>query len=149
MIKRIFDRRHAPELIAFGRKFHAASKLSVLPFDPKRCEKTLLSALISTEHAVWAAYHDGAVSGVMIGALCSYPFFNATYATDILFLAELHGEELFREFVKWAIKARVDALQLGVSSGMPQADAFYEAVGLQRVGGMYFGKLKEASICRT
>ena len=147
MIRRVFDRKYIPRIIAFGRKFHQRTAMNKLPFSVKRSEKTILGALTSPDCIVLLAEHEGQITGVLIGAICSYPFFEASYATDLVFIAERDGEKLFRQFALWALKHGVDVLQMGVTSGLEVADKFYAGIGMKSVGGIYIQSLKEDTKC--
>lgn len=90
------------------------------------------------DSAVWASFVGNKVRGFLIGAVIEWPYLQGAYATDWAFIAHSNGRELYRAFEQWATSHGVNAIQMGVSSGIAQADEFYESVGLRRVGGVYF-----------
>lgn len=138
MVRRLTDVKHIPKLVAFGRAFHARTAMRDITFDAKRAEQLLRSSMVSLDSAVWGAFgKDGKVCGLLIGTVVPWPWSEGDYGTDIVFAADRHGAELYRAFEQWAFARGVNAIQVGVSSGMPQADAFYRAMGMQQVGGMY------------
>lgn len=117
-----------------------------LPFSVKRSDTAIRQAFLDIEHqAVWAAFDGKEMCGVLIGAICAYPFFDACFATDHVFVADKEGDKLFRSFSQWAKSHGASAMQMGVTSGFPQAERFYEAMGFERVGGIYFKPLSQTS----
>lgn len=138
MIRRLTDVKHIPRLVAFGRRFHARTAMAAIPFDDARAERLLKSSMVSLDSAVWGAMDtDGKFCGLLIGTIVPWPWCEGSYATDLVFAADRYGAELYRAFEQWAWKSKVNAIQVGVSSGMPQADAFYQAMGMRNTGGMY------------
>jgi hypothetical protein len=142
MIRRLYDPANIPKLIQYGKRWHPRSALKDLPFDAKRCDQLLRGAFISPDMAVWASFDQKKhVRGVLIGAICAYPFFDAKYATDITFIADHDGAALFRSFYQWAKSHGANALQMGVTSGLSEAEPFYLSVGLEKIGGIYYMQL--------
>lgn len=145
MILRLYDPKNIPKLIEFGRRFHALTALAAIPFDARRSEQLLRQSFMSRDAAVWAAFHDKKVTGLLIGALFDWPYLEGRYASDIVFAAERDGLRLYRSFEQWARSHGANAIQMGVSSGLPQAGEFYEKMGLTNVGGVYFQHIKRAA----
>lgn len=140
MIKRLSDPKHIPKIIAYGKMWHARSAMKDLPFDVKRSEAILRSSLALTpDNATWGAFDkNNKLTGVLIAGIFPYPFFNASYATDLAFIAHAEGDKLFRVFRQWAKSHGAAAIQMGVTSGLPQAEDFYTKLGLERVGGIFY-----------
>jgi hypothetical protein len=142
MIKRLYDPKHIPKLIAYGKRWHDKTHYRDMPFSEKNCERLARSAMtINPFEAIWAAFDGNKVCGVLIGAICAYPYFDACYATDVVFIADKHGDRLFQAFRRWAKSHKADAIQIGVTSGLEAAGKYYESQGLQRLGGIYFERI--------
>lgn len=138
MIRRLTDVKHIPRLVSFGRRFHARTASAGIAFSESRAAQLLKSSMVSLDSAVWGAMDtDGKFCGLLIGTIVPWPWCEGSYATDLVFAADRYGAELYRAFEQWAWKFKVNAIQVAVSSGMPQADAFYQAMGMQNTGGMY------------
>lgn len=138
MIRRLTDPKHIPKLIDYARGWHAKSVFKDIPLDIKKSEALFRSSFVSMDAAVWASFIGTRVHGFLIGAILDWPYLKGSYATDWAFIADRDGRGLYRAFEAWAVAHGANAIQMGVSSGMPQADRFYETVGLQRTGGIYF-----------
>lgn len=138
MIRRLYHPDSIPKLIAFGRKQHQRLGFE-LPFSPERCEMLLRAAMVphSPDKAVWGAYDGNKVCGVLIAGIEPFAFMTGDYVCDMIFVAEKHGERLFRAMLQWGKSHGAVAIQLAVTTGVPQAEQFYERQGLRRVGGVY------------
>jgi len=143
MIRRLYDPKHVPKLIQYARGWHAKSVTGTIPLDVKKSDVLLRASMMAVDTgAVWASFVGNKVQGFLIGALIDWPYLEGKYATDWAFIADRNGRELYRAFEQWATSHGVNAIQMGVSSGLPQAGAFYESVGLRQVGGVYFREVK-------
>lgn len=97
---------------------------------------------MSADGAVWASFVDRKVRGILIGAVLDWPYLEGKYMTDLLFIADNDGVALYKAFTQWGASHGATSIQMGVSSGLPQAGAFYEKMGLKKVGGIYFGAVQ-------
>jgi len=139
VIRRLYDPKHIPKLIQYARGWHAKSVAGTIPLDVKKSEVLLRASMVELGvGAVWASFVGNKVHGFLIGALIEWPYLEGRYATDWAFIADSYGRELYKAFEQWAMAHGANAIQMGVSSGLPQADKFYESVGLQKVGGVYY-----------
>jgi hypothetical protein len=137
VIRRLHDPAHTPKLIAFGRRMH--SRLAMpFPYDEKRCEALLRASYFAFDKAVWAAFDGNKVCGVLLAAIEPFAFMEGNYVTDMIFVAEKHGEKLYGAMVEWGNTHGAQAVQTAVSSGFKGADKFYLGQGLKRMGGLYF-----------
>jgi hypothetical protein len=141
LIRRLTDIKHIPQIIAYGKAWHEKSAMKDLPYSPERCRETIKSCMLMPGHIVLGAYDKGQMCGVLIGAICHYQFFDAEYATDLVFVADKYGLQLFQEFCKWTAKLGIKVMQVGVTSGLPQAEQFYEKLGMQRIGSIFLDKV--------
>ena len=104
----------------------------------KRSKDTIKAAMLSPGCAVFAAYDGSEICGALVGVIAEYPWFEANYATDLIFIADKYGDRLFAAFAKWANK-HTNIIQMGVTSGLGTADKFYTGIGMKKIGGIYIG----------
>jgi hypothetical protein len=138
MIRRLYDPNNIHAILRFARGMHAKSALAGIPIDARRADSLLRGAFMSSNGAVWASYHEKQVAGVLIGAILDWDYLVGQYATDVVFIATHHGAALYRAFEQWALARKVNAIQMGVSSGVGRAGQLYEKFGMAKVGGVYF-----------
>jgi GNAT superfamily N-acetyltransferase len=139
MIRRLTDPKHVPKLIQYARGWHAKSVTSNIPLDVKKSERLIRAAMVEQDvGAIWASFIGNKVRGFLIGALIEWPYLEGKLATDFAFVADSSGRELYRAFEQWAKAHGANAIRMEVSSGLPQANEFYESVGLKNVGGVYY-----------
>lgn len=139
MIKRIRDVKRIPDLVKYGKEWHARSQYKHIPFDEEIARETARAAIIFSNQAVWTSEIDGKIRGLCIGMLCQYAFSKKKYATDLLYMADEEGPKLFYTLRDWA-SDKAEQLQLGITSGIGDPEAvgrFYELNGLRKVGGIY------------
>ena len=141
MIRRLYEPKNIPKLIDYARRWHAKSVLAGIPIDVGRASALLRGSFMSPDGAVWASYKDGKVRGLLIGAVLDWPYLEGRYVTDLVFIADTDGKALYKALVQWGAAHGATSIQMGVSSGLPQAGKFYETMGLKNVGGIYFGEV--------
>lgn len=142
MIRQLHDPKHIHKLTEYGKRWHERSVMNGLPFSTKQCGSLLRSAFMSPDMRVFASFDEKQnIQGVLIAAICTYPFFDAQYVTDIVFIADKEGDKLFAEMERWARSHKVHCIQMGVTSGLPEAGNFYKAKGLELIGGTYWRRL--------
>ena len=139
MIRRLYDPKHIPKLIGYARQWHAKSALAGIPIDTPRATAMFRQSLMAEDAAVWVSWIDKKVRGFLVGVVLDWPALEGKFMTDLYFLADRDGVALYKAFVQWGTAHGATSIQMGVSSGLPQAGKFYEAMGLKNVGGIYFG----------
>lgn len=146
MIRRLYHPDSIPKLIAFGRKQHERLGFE-LPFSPERCEMLLRAAMVphSPDKAVWGAYDGNKVCGVLIAGIEPFAFMTGDYVFDYIFVADKHGERLFRAMLQWGTSHGAQAVQVAITSSAGTAEKFYEAQGMKRIGGNYFKPLEASA----
>jgi hypothetical protein len=143
VIRRLYHPDNCAKLIAFGRKWHAQVPQMQWAYSPEKCEKLLKACFMAPDKAVWGSFDKkNKVRGVLIGAIEPFAFMEGSYVMDLVFCAEQDGAQLFRALVQWGKSHGAVAVQLGVTSGIPQAEKFYEAAGLKRVGSIFVQNLE-------
>lgn len=120
-------------------EYHKDSNLNDIPFDRPSAVQIIEAFIGSRSTNPLVAVNDkGEIRGLLFGTLEPY-FFNKnrSYATDLMFIAEAGGPQLWRAFRDWAFGAGATRIIMGVSSGDPRASQLLEALGMNNTGGMY------------
>jgi len=141
MIRRLTDVKHIPRLLEYGKKWHGKSSYAHLAFSYERSKATLKAAMLSPGSVVFAAFDEEKLCGALVGMIVEFPWFEESFATDLIFMADKYGDRLFATFAKWARK-HTKHIQMGVTSGLGTADKFYQAIGMKQIGGIYVGELE-------
>ena len=141
MIRRLYDPGNVPKLVAFGRKWHA--KLGFpQAYSPERAEMLLKASFMAPDRAVWGAFDDKQVVGILVACIEPFAFMEGNYVTDVCFAAEKEGAGLFHAMLQWGKTHGACAVQAGVTSGVKDAEKFYEALKMTRVGSVYIKSLE-------
>lgn len=131
-------------LVMFGRKAHADSNYSDIPFNAGVTRDMFRGAvMLKGQDVLIAERGDGSLCGILICMAIQLPFSSRKYATDGAFYAEQGGDKLLDAFLDWARSKHVARIDMGVSQHDPEhrLDALYTRKGLARTGGMYLMKI--------
>jgi GNAT superfamily N-acetyltransferase len=135
-------------IVRLAQRMHAESAFRDLPLVVAKVAATVNRCLTQPDtHFGMVAELDGEVIGFLGGALGTYPFCNEILAHDLGFYVASESRRstaavrLLRAFFAWAKEKGAREVQLGVSSGVDvdRIGAFYERLGLRRMGGIYRG----------
>jgi hypothetical protein len=135
-------------LVMFGRRAHADSNYSDIPFNANVTRNMFRGCvLLKGQDVLIAEREDGSLCGFLICMAIQLPFSLRKYATDGSFYAEQGGDALRDAFIAWAKSKRVARIDMNVSqAGQDRSiDRFYRARGFERTGGMYLLKLEKQS----
>lgn len=130
-------------LVIFGRRAHAQSNYSDIPFNANHTRDMFRGAvLLKGQDVLIAERSDGSLCGFLIALSIELPFSPRKYATDGAFWAEQGGDKLLDALVEWARKKHVARLDCSVSQADPdgRVDNLYIRKGFERTGGMYLMK---------
>jgi len=133
-------------LVMFGRRAHADSNYSDIPFNADVTRNMFRGGvLLKGQDVLIAEREDGSLCGFLICMAIQLPFSRKKYATDGAFYAEQGGDVLLDAFIDWARARHVARIDMGVSQYDPgqRLDALYARKGLERTGGMYLMKLEK------
>ena len=130
-----FGNVHA--MVKFCQLQHDKSSWKALPFNPVHVKKNLmkmvrepgLDALISVDD-------DGQIKGVLLASIDQFFMNKMYYATDVHFMCEAGGIQLFAEFKRWAVRNGAKKIIMGIGNDDPDGKVhrFYEMVGMWPVG---------------
>lgn len=75
--------------------------------------------------------------GFLIGDSAQLPFSRKKTAYDIAFYARKRGDQLLRDFLKWAMHRRCVDVTLGSTNPDPRLDRLYIRLGFRKLGGVF------------
>ena len=140
MATRLATHSDTQELVKFLAKYHAEdSNLKDIPFSKQSMSKAIGYYIGMPKHAVFVyETEDKVITGVLMGSLEPFMFNERRHwATDLLNVAEMGGSWLMKRFIAWAKMHKVDRVIMGISTDDPRVERLYEAMGMERKGGMY------------
>lgn len=126
------------DVLDYMENYHKDSNLSDIPFKRTSALKIVEYSIGAKDSVAFVAYEEGRLRGILLGTLVPF-FFNqdSSYATDIMFISDGAGPQLWKKFVEWAKFLGVKRIMMGVSSENPRASQLLEALGMTNTGGMY------------
>lgn len=132
-------------MLVYARIAHERSNLAEFPYNSVIARQTLKTALREPNMAVFAAWRDNEVCGLLIATCDPMPSCAGLCATDIVFVADAGGPLLLPLFLAWVKRKRAKRLDMSVSQADPtgRIDALYTGNGLQRAGGAYYLNLED------
>jgi len=127
------------------RKQHEQSSWKELKFNPVHVKRNLLRLFRSdTDDVLVVKDDEGKIGGVLLASLNQFFVSKELYATDIHFMCDFGGIQLFAEFKRWAIKNGASMLLMGIANDdeTGRIHKFYEAMGMKPVGDAWVLKLE-------
>ena len=126
------------DVLEYMEDYHRDSNLQDIPFKRTSALKIVEYLIAAKDSVALVAYEEGKLRGILLGTLEPF-FFNqdCSYATDIMFISDGAGPQLWKRFVEWAQFFGVKRIMMGVSSGNARAGQLLEALGMTNTGGMY------------
>lgn len=107
-------------------------------FDPKDFKQFLIQCMRTKWMKVFISEREGEVKGFLIMSVDKVPWDSKSkWASDVLFAAEKDAHKLVRFAVEWAKAHKCWKIFFSNSTGLPQADKFFELIGMKRTGGQY------------
>jgi hypothetical protein len=125
-------------ILDFMEEYHKESNLKDIPFDRPSAVKIVEYFIGTTSCNPLIALDNDKMVGLLFGSLEPF-FFNRkkSYATDLMFISNGAGVQLWKRFKEWALHAGAERIMMGVSSENERADQLLEALGMKQTGGMY------------
>jgi hypothetical protein len=133
-------------IVHFLHRYHSEkSNLSDIAFDRYSMTKCIEYYIGMPKHLALVNVEKGAITGCLLGSIEPFMFNKKKFwATDLLNVASSGGLWLTKHFLKWAKMHKVERVIMGVSTNDERSDRLYEALGMQRTGGMYMLPKEEA-----
>jgi N-acetylglutamate synthase-like GNAT family acetyltransferase len=98
----------------------------------------LLECQQTSSIRIFVSEQEGEIRGFLIMSIDRVPWNkNKKWASDVLFAAEREAAQLLKTGIGWAKSLNCWKIFLSNSTGYPQADRFFELMGLRFVGGQY------------
>lgn len=116
------------------------------PYNAPIWRKTLINALRDQAMLVLAAWDGERCVGLLVGQIAPMAWSAATCATDMVFVADKHGDELLARFVAWCDANKVARIDMGVSDHgqRPGFDRLFSIAGFTKAGGLYYRVTEKA-----
>lgn len=140
MTTRVANHNDTQELVKFLEKYHAEdSNLKDIPFDKRSMSKAIDYYIGMPQHIVFVYdSKESKITGVLMGSIEPFMFNEKRkWATDLLNVGTEGGVWLMKRFFDWAKMHKVDRIIMGISTGDSRVERLYEALGMDRKGGMY------------
>jgi len=98
----------------------------------------ILECVYSSDTKVFVSDSDGEIRGFLIMNVDRVPWNRKQkWASDVLFAAEKDAAALIKRGIAWAKTKDCWKIFFSNSTGYPQADKFFQLIGLTKVGGQY------------
>ena len=139
-----FGNVHA--MLVFCKVQHAKSSWKSLPFNPVHVKKNLMKMVREPGVDALVAFDDaGIITGVLLASIDQFFVNKMYYATDVHFMCESGGIQLFAEFKRWARRNGAKKIIMGIGNDDPDGKVhrFYEMVGMWPVGDAWVYDLDE------
>lgn len=137
---------HVHAMLRFCKGQHEKSSWRALPFNPVHVKKNLMKMVRDPGVDALIALDDGgAITGVLLASIDQFFVNKMYYATDVHFMCESGGIQLFAEFKRWAVRNGAKKIIMGIGNDDPDGKIhrFYEMVGMWPVGDAWVYDLDE------
>lgn len=134
------------QLVRVCKQQHDKSSWKELVFNPVLVKKNLMRTVRTDGMDALIVKDDaGKIHGVLLACVDQFFMNKAFYATDVHFMCDKGGIQLFAEFKRWALKHGASKIIMGIANDDPDGriHAFYEAVGLRPVGDAWVMDIDE------
>jgi len=134
------------QLVKVCKAQHEKSSWQELEFNSILVKKNLVH-MIRTDgmDALIVKDDDGTITGVLLATVDQFFVCKEIYATDVHFMCNAGGIQLFAEFKRWAKAHRASKIIMGIANDDPtgKIHAFYEMVGMRKLGDAWVMNLKD------
>lgn len=125
------------QLVRVCKEQHNKSSWKKLDFNPVLVKRNLMNTVRTDGmDALIVKDEAGKIHGVLLATVDQFFMNKALYATDVHFMCDKGGIQLFAEFKRWALKHGAAKIIMGIANDDPDGriHAFYKAVGMHPVG---------------
>jgi hypothetical protein len=136
---------HVNQLVKVCQRMHEKSSWSWLEFNPTHVRRGLMNAVrLDGNDALFVEDEDGNITGILLATVDRFFINKQIYATDIHFMCDKGGIQLFAAFRRWAIKHGADMIIMGIANEdtTGKVHKFYEMVGMEPIGDAWVLNLK-------
>jgi hypothetical protein len=145
MKARVANYSHVNQLVKVCQRMHAKSSWSWLDFNAAHVRKGLMNCVrLDGNDALFVEDDEGVITGVLLAAVDRLFISKKIYATDVHFMCDKGGIQLFAEFRRWALEHGADMIIMGIANedATGRVHKFYEMVGMASVGDAWILNLK-------
>jgi hypothetical protein len=125
------------QLVRVCKQQHEKSSWKELAFNPVLVKRNLVHTVRTDGMDALIVKDDGGkIHGVLLATVDQFFMNKMFYATDVHFMCDAGGIQLFAEFKRWAREHRASKIIMGIANDDPDGriHQFYKAVGMRPVG---------------
>ena len=135
------------QLVKVCQQQHEKSSWKELVFNPVLVKKNLVHTVRTDGmDALIVKDDNGKIQGVLLATVDQFFMNKMFYATDVHFMCDAGGIQLFAEFKRWARKHGARKIIMGIANDDPDGKihAFYKAMGMRSVGDAWVMDLDDS-----
>jgi hypothetical protein len=125
------------QLVKVCKRMHEKSNWDWLEFNTAHVRKNLMNAVrLDGNDALYVEDDEGKITGILLAAVDQFFINKKIYASDIHFMCDKGGIQLFAEFKRWAREHDADMIIMGIANDdqTGRVHKFYEMVGMKPIG---------------
>ena len=125
------------QLVRVCKEQHSKSSWKELEFNPVLVKRNLMNTVRTDGmDALIVKDEAGKIHGVLLATVDQFFMNKALYATDVHFMCDKGGIQLFAEFKRWAREHGAAKLIMGIANDDldGRIHAFYKAMGMRPIG---------------
>ncbi len=125
------------QLVKVCKHMHETSSWSWLEFNAAHVRRGLMNAIrMDGSDALYVEDEDGSITGILLAAVDQFFINKRIYATDIHFMCDKGGIQLFAEFKRWAVEHEASMIIMGIANDdeTNRVHRFYQMVGMKPIG---------------
>ena len=123
---------------------HEKSSWSWMDFNVAHVRKNVMNTVrLDGSDALYVEDDEGNITGILLATVDQFFISKQIYATDIHFMCDSGGIQLFAEFKRWAIEHRANMIIMGIANDdeTNRIHKFYEMMGMVPIGDAWVLKL--------
>ncbi len=137
---------HVAQLVKVCKEQHGKSAWAELEFNSTLVRKNLMNCVRTDGmDALMVKDGDGDITGVLLAMVDQFFVCKEIYATDVHFMCDAGGIQLFAEFKRWAKEQGASKIIMGIANDDPSGriHRFYSMMGMRRIGDAWVMNLTE------
>jgi hypothetical protein len=134
------------QLVRVCKHMHQKSDWAWLEFNVAHVRKNLMNAVrMDGNDALYVEDDEGKITGILLAAVDQFFINKKIYATDIHFMCDKGGIQLFAEFKRWAREHGANMIIMGIANDdtTGRVHKFYEMVGMKPIGDAWVLELED------
>ena len=144
MKARVANYSKVNQLVKVCKHMHEKSSWSWLEFNPAHARKNIMNTVRTDgSDTLYVEDDEGNITGILLATVDQFFINKQIYATDIHFMCDAGGIQLFAEFKRWAIEHNANMIVMGIANDdeTNRIHKFYEMMGMIPIGDAWVLKL--------